>query len=54
MASAMRASGERKPNAIRVMSRWGKQRWVVTEPEGFLILDAAALETLAGGSADRE
>jgi len=26
----------------------------MTEPEGFLILDSAALEALASGSADRE
>jgi len=33
--------------AIRIMSRWGKQRIVLTEKEGFLLLDAKALEALA-------
>ena len=47
-------AGTTLETAIRVMSRWGKQRWVMTEPEGFLILDSAALEALASGSADRE
>jgi len=34
---------------IRVMSRWGKQSVVRTEKEGFVVLDRAALETLAEG-----
>lgn len=34
--------------AIRIMSRWGKKRWVVTEPEGFLVLDRDELERIAG------
>src|SRR5262245_24501676 len=33
--------------AIRIMSRWGKQRTVLTEKDGFLLLDAAALEDLS-------
>lgn len=33
--------------AIRIMSRWGKDRLVLTESGGFLLLDAKALETLA-------
>ena len=33
--------------AIRIMSRWGKQRIVLTEKEGFLVLDPKALEVLA-------
>ena len=33
--------------SIRIMSRWGKHRVVVTEKDGFLVLDAAELETLA-------
>ena len=33
--------------AIRIMSRWGKQRIVLTEKDGFLLLDRAALEALA-------
>lgn len=47
-------AGTTLETAIRVMSRWGKQRWVMTEPEGFLILDTAALETLASGAAERD
>jgi len=34
--------------AIRVMSRWGKNGVVRTEPGGFLVLERAALEQLAG------
>ena len=33
--------------AIRVMSRWQKQRMVLTERDGFVIADRAALEALA-------
>lgn len=33
--------------AIRIMSRWGKQRIVLTEKDGFLLLDRAALDALA-------
>lgn len=33
--------------AIRIMSRWGKQRVVVTEKDGFLLVDAKSLHTLA-------
>lgn len=33
--------------AIRIMSRWGKQRIVLSEKDGFLLLDRAALEALA-------
>ena len=33
--------------AIRIMSRWGKQRIVLTEKDGFLVLDAKALDALA-------
>jgi CRP-like cAMP-binding protein len=32
---------------IRVMSRWGKEDLVRTESEGFLVLDRAALESIA-------
>ncbi len=32
---------------IRIMSRWGKQKVMLTEKEGFLLLDRQALETLA-------
>jgi CRP-like cAMP-binding protein len=32
---------------IRIMSRWGKQRVVRTEKDGFLVVDRAALEDLA-------
>lgn len=33
--------------AIRIMSRWGKQRVVMTEKDGFLLLDRSELDTLA-------
>ena len=33
--------------AIRIMSRWGKHRIVLTEKDGFLLLDRTALEALA-------
>jgi CRP-like cAMP-binding protein len=33
--------------AIRVMSRWGKDRIVLTEKDGFVIADRGALETIA-------
>jgi CRP-like cAMP-binding protein len=33
--------------AIRIMSRWGKQGIVLTEKEGFLLLDPKALEALS-------
>ena len=33
--------------SIRIMSRWGKQRIVTTEKEGFLVLNRGELETLA-------
>lgn len=33
--------------AIRIMSRWSKQRIVLTENDGFLLIDRAALEVLA-------
>jgi CRP/FNR family transcriptional regulator len=32
---------------IRIMSRWGKHRVVITEKDGFLVLNTAELETLA-------
>jgi CRP/FNR family transcriptional regulator len=32
---------------IRVMSRWGKERLVRTEKDGFVVLDRPALERLA-------
>ncbi len=35
--------------SIRIMSRWGKQQVVVTEKDGFLLLDRKALEALAAG-----
>ncbi len=35
--------------AIRVMSRWGKDGIVRTEPEGFLLLDRDALSDIAQG-----
>ncbi|MFO7691961.1 MAG: Crp/Fnr family transcriptional regulator [Vicinamibacterales bacterium] len=33
--------------SIRIMSRWSKQRYVLTEKDGFLVLNPAELETLA-------
>jgi CRP/FNR family transcriptional regulator, dissimilatory nitrate respiration regulator len=33
--------------SIRIMSRWGKRRVVITEKEGFLVVDKDELETLA-------
>jgi CRP/FNR family transcriptional regulator len=33
--------------SIRIMSRWGKQRIVATEKEGFLVLNRSELETLS-------
>jgi len=33
--------------AIRIMSRWGKQRIVLTEKDGFVLLNPAALEAIA-------
>jgi CRP-like cAMP-binding protein len=33
--------------AIRIMSRWGKHRTVLTEKDGFVVVDTAELETLA-------
>jgi CRP/FNR family transcriptional regulator len=33
--------------AIRIMSRWGKQQVVMTEKDGFLLLDRHELDTLA-------
>ena len=33
--------------AIRIMSRWGKQQVVMTEKDGFLVLDRHELDTLA-------
>jgi CRP-like cAMP-binding protein len=34
--------------AIRIMSRWGRQQIVLTEKDGFLLIDRRALELLAG------
>jgi CRP/FNR family transcriptional regulator len=33
--------------SIRIMSRWGKERLVRTEKDGFLVIDQAALQTIA-------
>jgi hypothetical protein len=33
--------------SIRIMSRWGKQRIVLTEKDGFVVIDTAELETLS-------
>jgi len=33
--------------SIRIMSRWGKERLVRTDKDGFLVIDQGALETIA-------
>ena len=35
--------------SIRIMSRWGKDNLVLTEKDGFVVVDRAALESLAIG-----
>jgi CRP/FNR family transcriptional regulator len=40
-------TGTTVETCIRIMSRWGKQRTVITEKDGFLVLNPAELETLA-------
>ena len=35
--------------SIRIMSRWGKDHVVQTERDGFVVLDQAALESIATG-----
>jgi CRP/FNR family transcriptional regulator len=35
--------------SIRIMSRWGKENLVRTEHDGFIVVDRAALETIALG-----
>jgi CRP/FNR family transcriptional regulator len=40
-------TGTTVETSIRIMSRWGKHRVVVTEKDGFLVLDFGELETLA-------
>ena len=40
-------TGTTLETAIRVMSRWGKEGLVLTEKEGFVLVDRAALERLA-------
>lgn len=39
---------------IRIMSRWGKQRLVLTEKDGFVILDKPSLESAAAEEDPRE
>lgn len=39
-------TGTTVETAIRVMSRWGKQRLLRTDPDGFVVLDADALARL--------
>jgi CRP/FNR family transcriptional regulator len=34
---------------IRIMSRWSKDQVVLTEKDGFVVLDRGALESLTGG-----
>ncbi len=40
-------AGTTTETSIRIMSRWGKQRIVATEPGGFLVQDPAELRRLA-------
>ena len=40
-------SGTTIETCIRIMSRWGKQNIVVTEKDGFLLVDRTALEALS-------
>ena len=40
-------AGTTLETSIRIMSRWGKEETVLTEKEGFLVCDRAALERLA-------
>lgn len=40
-------TGTTLETAIRVMSRWGKEHLVLTEKDGFVVADRAALERLA-------
>lgn len=40
-------TGTTVETSIRIMSRWGKHRTVITEKDGFLVLNPAELETLA-------
>ena len=40
-------TGTTVETSIRIMSRWGKQRIVLTEKDGFVVIDAAELETLS-------
>lgn len=41
-------TGTTLETAIRIMSRWGKEGVVLTEKDGFVLTDRAALERLAG------
>ncbi|MBZ0090458.1 MAG: Crp/Fnr family transcriptional regulator [Thermoanaerobaculia bacterium] len=43
-------AGTTLETAIRIMSRWGKRRLVMTETDGFLLVDVPALEALASGA----
>jgi CRP/FNR family transcriptional regulator len=40
-------TGTTLETSIRIMSRWGKEETVLTEKEGFLVCDRAALERLS-------
>jgi CRP/FNR family transcriptional regulator len=43
-------TGTTLETSIRIMSRWGKEGVVLTEKDGFVLTDRAALERLATGS----
>jgi hypothetical protein len=50
LASGEQCNGEKihdLERSIRIMSRWSKEHIVRTEKDGFVVLDRAALETLA-------
>jgi len=44
--------GARVETTIRMLSRWQKQRWVVTTREGFLLHDTGALRSIQHGKID--
>ena len=42
-------TGTTVETCIRIMSRWGRERVLATEREGFLLVNRRVLEGLAGG-----
>ncbi len=43
-------AGTTVETAIRIMSRWGRKGWVLTEPDGFLVRNRRALDERAAGN----